>query len=204
MIKLPPCVKKAISVRDKEVLDEVFSFLRSYADDEAREAVLWGIGYYDLSNYQQRKLTAEAQINSAPFFICSIIEKPEHLSKYCTPEDEKTCPLRDDLTKLDMLIESVYLYHEEGRSYATLEVDLKDGTTFRRVNGTYGLLNPAPFWEVSAERFIEWYMATHRGKYPDVVRVETEDVVKLLKRRVVRMEVGQNASPMHQANAPEL
>lgn len=190
---VPPCIKKAVSAKDEDAVDEIFSYLHSYADDATRDAVLWSIGYYDLANYQQRKLTAEAQIRSAPFFICSPFEKPEHLSKYCTPDDEATCPLRDPAKKLELLVYAVYFYHEAGRPFATLEVHLRDGTVFRRVNGSYGLNNSWPFWEVSAERFLDWYSKTHRGRYPDVIPLDVDEVAQFLMSKAVRLEVSADA-----------
>lgn len=202
---IPPCVRKAVIARDQDALDEIFSYLRSFGDDKDVDSLLWSVGYYDFANYQQKRLTAKAQIRSAPFFICSIVEKPQHLSKYCTKEDEANCPLKDGVTKFDMLIKDVFLYHEPGRPYATLEVVLKDGTVFRRINGTYGLLDASSFWEATTERFINWYMETHKGKYPDVFIVDKDAVKKLLYRRAHRLEVGWDGSTtMHKIDGAKL
>ena len=198
---LPPCVKKAAAARDSEAYDEIFSYLRCFADHETREAVLWSIGYYDLSNYQHRKLTAEAQIRSAPIFVCTPLEKPEHLAKYCTTEDEAECPLRDPLTKFEMLIESVYLKPDYRWRVATLEVHLRDGTVFRRVNGVYTPPRDAPFWRRSAEMFAIWYEDTHRGKYPDFVYPDVDELAAFLMKKAVVVGVEDNdATTVRQEN----
>lgn len=199
-IILPPCVKKAAASRDTEALDDIFSYLRSYADAETKEAVLWSIGYYDLINYNQRKLTANAQINSAPFFVCTPLEKPAHLAKYCTPEDEAKCPLKDPLTKFDMLIESVYLTYSVQDSVATLEINLRDGTKFVRKNAVYHPFNDAPFWDFSINKFLEWYIETHGREFPDYIVPKPGEFKKLLfkKLRTAVRDVG--APSMYQEN----
>ena len=196
---LPPCIKKAVVARDKDALDEVFSYLKSFADEKTRDAVLWSIGYYDLSNYQQRKLTAEAQIKSAPFFVCTPLEKPEHLSKYCTPEDEKTCPLRDPVRKFRALVEEVTLEYFPVRSAANLTIRLRDGTAFVRRNAVYHPVNDTAFWDYSLDRFLDWYSDTHGRKFPDFVvpkKAELKGIIFEKLSMVVRNEV----AAVHQAD----
>ncbi len=199
-MELPPCIRKAVAARDKDALDEVFSFLRSFADDETREAVLWSIGYYDLGNYRHRKLTAEAQIRGAPFFVCTPLEKPEHLKKYCTPEDEATCPLRDPVKKFSVLIESVYLEYRPRYATANFEVRLRDGTAFTRRNAHYHPFNDATFWEFTVQRFMEWYEKTHHGEFADVVYPDAPDLKRIFMDKL-RVVVRNDAPAVHQEDA---
>lgn len=199
-MELPPCIKKAVSARDREALDEIFSYLHSFADDETKEAVLWSIGYYDFANYGQRKLTAEAQVKSAPFFVCTPLEKPAHLKKYCTPEDEKACPLCDPVRKFEVLIESVYLEYRPYYSVANFEVRLRDGTVFTRKNAHYHPFNDSVFWEFTVQRFMEWYERTHHGEFADVVYPDAKDLKRIFMEKLT-VVVRDGAPSVRQENA---
>lgn len=179
MIPVPPCIKKAVSARDKNALDEVFSFLRGFGDDETKNAILWSIGYYDFSNYNERRLTAEHQIKTAPFFVCTPIEKPL-LGKYCSQGDEKKCPLRDPVTKFNLLIQEVRLEFYPKQSVANIEIKLRDGTVFARKNVIYHPINDSPFWEQTLAKFINWYMETHQGKFYDIVVPGIDELKKII------------------------
>jgi len=178
-MNLPPCVKAASLARDADALDEIFAYLNTYATREERDAVLWTIGYYDLTNYNQRKLTAEAQISSAGHFPCTPFEKPKHLSKYCQRDK---CPLKDPATRVRMMIKSIRLEPSELPLAANMVVELRNGKVFVLENQTFIATDAHTFFQMAARRFIDWFSRTHKGyQYPDILGISEEALATIFE-----------------------
>jgi hypothetical protein len=182
---LPPCIRRAVAVRDRTTIDEIFSFFHTYGTEKA-DAVLWSIGYYTLDSYDQKKLTAEAQIRTAPHFPCTPLEKPRTLSKYCPGR----CPLRDHTFRANLIVDKVYMVYNKPRRTATVTVHLRDGTAFVLRNIHYNSNNLDDVLRRLAEEFLAWYSETHSGhEYPDFLRVSVDALVDILFSKMERVVV---------------
>jgi len=181
-MNLPPCIKKAVSARDEEALDDIFSYLKTYASDEEREAVLWSVGYYNLSNYQQKKMAARNRINVAGHFICRPDRKPPCLAKYCTAEDENACPLRNPKVRLRMLIDYVMIVPGDFPLSAHVIIALRDGSVFTIRNKTFLPTNTWPTFKNIAYRFSKWFSETHKiGDVVDFIGLTEDELAEELR-----------------------
>lgn len=204
---LPPCIKKAVAARDDTVLEEIFEYLHTYADDNTKDAVLWSMGYYNIYEYNRRKLTADAQIRSAQHFPCTPFEKPEGLSKYCNEEDEKSCPLKDPVVKLSLLVSNIIATPSPDLPLLNITIKLKDDTEFRLKNIHYSTTDLSGMWVTVAEQFLVWYSKTHYGySMPDAIPLSVEEVAAFFMNRAMRevAEVVDELSTMYKENVNEL
>lgn len=197
-IILPPCIQKAAKARDHEALDEIFEYFNTYGT-EGLEPVLWSIGYLDFNNYNSKKLSAMSQISSASHFPCTVFEKPEHLSKYCSEADMSNCPLRNPVTKARMLIKEVSIVPGEYPLTATIKITLHNGREFIIENMTYLPTNTYDFYAAVARQFKTWYSELHKGyKFPDILTISDDDFVELL------MEISTMKSVEVDSNEPDV
>lgn len=179
---IPPCIKIATSMRDMDALDEIFSYFHTYGTEKL-EPVLWTIGYLTLDNYEQKKLTALAQIQNVKHFPCTPVEKPPILSKYCPGE----CPLKDPVFRLELMIEEISLTNGDYRLSANLTIKLKDGSVFQVRNMTFIPTNTTPFFTMVARQFSKWFSKTHHGvEYPDFIAMSEAELANFLRERVCR------------------
>jgi len=192
---LPPCIEKAVEAKDVDAFEEILSYIKSYATDEETNAILWSIGYYNLENYNRKKATLQVQLMATPHFPCTPFEKPRHLSQYCTPKDERACPLRDGREKLNRLVKEVSLKFYEDRPLLRFTVKLKDGATFTADKVHYTSSADEDLWLSLAGRFIEWYSNTHHGyEFPDAIPLPTEAVAKFFIEKIIGGVAGGNNS----------
>lgn len=177
---IPPCIRRAVTKKDMDVLDEIFSYFHTYGC-EKMEPVLWSIGYFSFNNYAQKKLSAMAMVKGARHFPCTPIERPPNLSKYCPGK----CLLQDPKFRLDLMIEEVTLDRSELPLSANITIKLKDGSVFKIDNMTFIPTNTAPFFLTVARQFLKWYPMTHHGvNYPDFIDMDERSLASYLKHRV--------------------
>jgi len=178
---IPPCIKAAVAARDIDALDEIFSYFHTYGTKNM-EPVLWSIGYFTFDNYNNKKLTAKTLIRSSSNFLCTILEKPAYLSKYCPG----SCPLRTNpKLRLIMMIKSIEISRGDYTASATLTIRLNDGSTFVARNMAFYPTDTTPFFKTVARRFQQWYSKTHHGKeFPDVLPIKDEELADLLRQLV--------------------
>jgi len=202
-MNVPPCIDKAVKARDTEAMDEIFSYLKTFADNETREAVLWAIGYYTLDNYQQKKITAENRMRVAETFMCSADRKPTVLGKYCTEEDMAKCPLRDPRQKLRAMIAEVLITPGQFPMSSDVIIKLKNGAKFVIYNKTFVPTNTWPAFKNIAQRFIGWMLQTHgSGLGISPTEITVEDVAELLRDLYVQSITGITGVKTHDKVAP--
>jgi len=152
-LKLPPCIKDAVVMKDLDALEDILSFFRTFGDEKL-EPVLWSLGYFTLDTYEQRKQTALAMLRSAPFFPCPLGKRPEHLGKYCTDERRRHCPYANPGEAFRLMLKDAWL--ERGPLPVSRYLVVKiAGMTLRLGPFTYNPMTPATFFVVAARYLLE-------------------------------------------------
>ena len=149
---LPPCIIRAAENKDRECLDEILSFFKTYGD-ELLDGVLWKMGVYNLNNYTVTKEEVRIRIKGLPAFKCPS-ERPKCLQKYC---DLRLCFMfGDPIKKLKRAIEDVMFTPKNTLPpTADVVVKLKTGKVIEVRDHIYYHHNPTPFWSHVAEMILE-------------------------------------------------
>jgi len=173
-MNLPPCIKAATSVRDRDVLDDVFAYFHTFGM-EGFEPTLWSIGYLSLDNYEARKNSALGMVKTSRPLFC-FAERPSRLGKYC----DEACPLTNPTTWLERVVKQLYLTPGMLPTSRHLVVEFHGGEIFKSGDKVFIFYNPDPFLENVAREFKEWFSARFGIKLPLTVKEIARVFKKLL------------------------